>query len=340
MLGRKLGDQVNLTGAVGTILVACCMSARAEAGDFYLPAIVWKAAPTKADVDAVFPRSEIGHGSGSAWLGCQLKPDGSLFSCDSHISGVRAAMFERAARSLLPKFSALVPASIASEKDRRFVNIRFSFRDPRQAPEAVDLADPQYLQVAGQPLPADAFPQGAADIGLRSGLAVIECDGKQDGRLTNCVVTHETPAGVGFAAEALTIAATLQLNPWQGGDPLDGSRVRIPLYIDAPDATAAADFTQKAIFHVASGYPGTAGPFYPERAWRLHVTGTAIIQCVASAAGALSDCAAVSEEPTDYEFMAAALLMARRAAITIKPTGSDRADLGPKVVRVVVPFSL
>lgn len=84
---------------------------------------------------------------------------------------------------------------------------------------------------------------------------------------------------------------------------------------------------------------GGPGLFFPEKADRGRlVTGTAVIQCVLAANGALDGCAVVSETPADYGFGDAALKMAERRALTATPRIDDGHPVGGEVVRLAIDF--
>jgi TonB family protein len=90
----------------------------------------------------------------------------------------------------------------------------------------------------------------------------------------------------------------------------------------------------KVIFKRDSAYAalGPAGPFSPERAQRLGVSGYAILDCASNADGALTNCLTKDEAPAGYGFGPAARLMALRGWMKAAPgSGKD------VVVRVEFP---
>lgn len=88
-----------------------------------------------------------------------------------------------------------------------------------------------------------------------------------------------------------------------------------------------------------SGSLGGPGPYYPERAHRLGITGTALIECTLAAKGRLNDCRAIEEQPSGQNFIDAAMLMAKRGWMTAKPAEVDGKPVDGEVVRVLVPFN-
>lgn len=88
-----------------------------------------------------------------------------------------------------------------------------------------------------------------------------------------------------------------------------------------------------------SGSPGGPGPYYPERAHRLGITGTALIECTLTAKGRLNDCRAIEEQPRGQNFIDAAMLMAKRGWMKAKPAELDGKPVDGEIVRVLVPFN-
>jgi protein TonB len=62
-----------------------------------------------------------------------------------------------------------------------------------------------------------------------------------DGSLSDCTVASEAPAGLGFGAAALQVAAIMKMNPWtKQGAPVDGGRIRLPIHLVLPPTAPAA----------------------------------------------------------------------------------------------------
>lgn len=86
------------------------------------------------------------------------------------------------------------------------------------------------------------------------------------------------------------------------------------------------------------GDVGTAGEYFPDRALRMGVDGSAVIECVLSAEGDLDECVPVAESAPNFGFAFASLEMAKQRAITAAPRLVDGVPLDGEVVQVVVPF--
>jgi periplasmic protein TonB len=91
-----------------------------------------------------------------------------------------------------------------------------------QAPTPEDVARPaapRFRQAPNVYEASLAFPQQAADTGV-SGDAVLRCRANAVGRLADCTVKEETPAGYGFGKAAMSLRSKFRLEaPAKGADP-------------------------------------------------------------------------------------------------------------------------
>jgi len=78
--------------------------------------------------------------------------------------------------------------------------------------------------------------------------------------------------------------------------------------------------------------------YYPDRAQRFNMGGSAKISCVVTASGTLSDCSIVSETPEGYGFGDAALKMAK--LFKMRPQTRDGQAVGGASVVVPLKFVL
>jgi periplasmic protein TonB len=78
---------------------------------------------------------------------------------------------------------------------------------------------------------AIAYPRGAvAD--LKNGRVRMVCTVNDQGKLTDCDVTDETPAGWGFGKAALSLTGKFQMKSVdRDGSPVAGGRISIPVYM-------------------------------------------------------------------------------------------------------------
>lgn len=104
----------------------------------------------------------------------------------------------------------------------------FSDREPvcPSAPSGETATSAPGWSIPPAPRESD-FPQAALDEGL-SGVASVQCLARADGRVTDCQVVEETPAGYGFGDSAVRIVQRGCLPPsplWEDGAAFT---VRIP----------------------------------------------------------------------------------------------------------------
>lgn len=342
-----------LAGAMSALIVA---ATNASAAQQYIAKPAWKAAPSRADVTAALSsKANDLHHPVDVNIGCQIKPGGALTACGQIYGSERGQEIRDAVLALIPKFIAYVPREVDPTKGSVVVTLAFHLEPPDRPAEVIELVDPQLRMIKGAAQPVRVLPDAVTKAGYKSGLGVVECEGTATGALADCSVVKETPSNLGVAQGALAIAQTMNLNPWQQDEPIEGSKVRIPIYINAPDADRDSSFTRQAIFHVlhrpprpaGPGFPagaytmgdvGTAGEYFPDRALRMGVDGSAVIECVLSAEGDLDECVPVAESAPNFGFAFASLEMAKQRAITAAPRLVDGVPLDGEVVQVVVPF--
>ena len=77
----------------------------------------------------------------------------------------------------------------------------------------------------------------------------------------------------------------------------------------------------EAVYQKNTGYEeyGPQGPYWPERASRLGVSGVAVLTCAASPSGKLSACTTLAVAPANFGFELAGLKMAQRGYLTVAP---------------------
>ena len=90
------------------------------------------------------------------------------------------------------------------------------------------LADPDWLAWFTPEQVERAYPQAAYRAGA-PGSALLACTGRKDGRLQDCRVVGETPAGQGFGRAALSLARFCRFRPLKvDGRPVEAV-LRIPI---------------------------------------------------------------------------------------------------------------
>ncbi|HZZ88999.1 MAG TPA: TonB family protein [Caulobacteraceae bacterium] len=196
---------------------------------------------------------------------------------------------------------------------------------------------------APQEDPSVAFYPAAARAAGIEGQAVVRCQRSIHVALTGCTLVSETPAGHGFGAAALAMAARSQENPkldepGEAARPAQDYTVRFGLHpplID-PDLTGMAHMVEQPKIVTQPTFAQLQAA-YPTRALANQVSGAAAMDCVVTAAGKLTGCRIAAELPTGYGFGQAALDVAPDFAL--KPRLIDGDPSAGAVVRLAVRFA-
>jgi hypothetical protein len=202
----------------------------------------WIAAPTRAEMAAVFPDGAVGKNiSARVIFRCGLRRDGSLESCSRISEAPMGKGFGQAAQSLIKDFR-LPPEPKSDPYGFRMVDVPFMFSDPRQpAPPPDDLREPIWIRGMDPASLVKIFPQAALKAGRMTGRASVECAVVADGTLAGCAAISEDPAGYGFGEAAVVIARAMQMSPWTRlGEPVGGAKVILPIRMVLPPAPPPA----------------------------------------------------------------------------------------------------
>jgi hypothetical protein len=178
------------------------------------------------------------------------------------------------------------------------------------------LADPPTPPATPGSTLAD-YPKGALAAGVE-GEATLRCARNTHLALKDCSVISETPAGQGFGAAALAMAARSPDNPKLHVDEaglLAASTIDVhfrlhPLAID-PDLTQMAHVLKRPQV-VRRPSASVQALYYPDRAERLRIGGAAQLHCQVTREGRLARCVVVQETPPGHDFGAAATAVAER----------------------------
>jgi TonB family protein len=204
---------------------------------------LWESAPSFSDLTAAYPKGAKTKAlQGHVVLRCGLKDDGRLKDCDIITERPEHEGFGQAAKSLAPLFKA-VPLPGDTKRSvlssiRVDVAVQFAPPSPRQLSKLEWTRQPQSLVAA--------FPDKAADAGLSTGRATIDCAVGKDGALADCSATAEDPQGMGFGPAGIKVAQIMAVNPWTDeGLPADGAHVSFTIrFMNKAAADAAAAPTQ------------------------------------------------------------------------------------------------
>jgi hypothetical protein len=243
-------------------------------------------------------------------------------------------MFEAAMRnSLTAMILACVGAMAAS-----------AFADPpaKPAATAAPAAPPTPPAQPPPPSPLLAYYPPAARAAGMEGEAIISCARDVHLALANCTLVSEIPAGQGFGAAALALAAKSPQNPKVTYPPAaqaPPAKIEVRFGLHPPGVTP--DLTQMA--HTVVQPSIVTRPSadqikaaYPVRALDDQVAGGAMLDCLVTAMGGLTGCQVAAERPSGYGFGAAALDVTKD--FVMKPRVIDGEPVNGAEVRLAVTF--
>ena len=161
---------------------------------------------------------------------------------------------------------------------------------------------PQFIAGAK---PADiraAYPKAAYDNKV-SGEASLKCVADAEGRLVDCKIFEEEPAGLGFGAAALQLVGKERIKAKDaGGQSVAGRTVTTYFSFLAP-GDANPDWIRKPSSDDLAGV-------FPKAAIKAGKDGRAEIGCDVTVEGFLQNCKVLSEQPEGLGFGPAALQLA------------------------------
>ena len=206
-----------------------------------LSAPLWAATPTLAQVDAAFPKSEVGKADTvHVVLRCRIRRSGEPFDCETATAEPHNFAVTGAAYDLIKLFRLDATAYAGQPYWDYLVDLPLTLAAPGRA-GAGQITDPVWTRTIDPTKAQALFPPAAASAGLKKGRATVSCVVDHQGQLTECQAVSEDPPGLGFGAAAVSVASVMALNPWTpAGRPVDGDHIRIPLVLNlSPDAPAA-----------------------------------------------------------------------------------------------------
>ncbi len=211
-----------------------------EQSALMLNRMVWSVAPDSAAVSAAFPKSasadvNLGH----TVLSCRVRPDGTLKECQTASEEPKSQGFGRAGLSLTPGFKLSLEDVDPKLVSRLVINLPIHFLRTGAPPTVITKPDWVYLISPDEA--QQLFPAKAADAGLTTGRASLDCVANSHGTMTACQVVSEDPADMDFGSTAVRIAQVMAINPWTpDGLSAEGSHVRFTLRLNQSAKSAAA----------------------------------------------------------------------------------------------------
>lgn len=231
----------------GEVRIPLTFAAPTWSGRYIITEAVWAKAPTFEDMAAAWPAAAGDLATGSAVLRCQVAPGtgGGLRACMIAGQTPKESPFGEAARTLAGKFQLKLTSEEAKDYARSDIAISFRFYNPATpAGQEKRVEKPDWIVRINPERVVALYPSAAADAGVKEGVGVADCLVAPDGKMIDCKVARETPAGLGFGPSAVLAVSLMQMDPWTPeGRPVAGARVKVPVRFSlapAPEAAAPA----------------------------------------------------------------------------------------------------
>jgi len=176
-----------------------------------------------------------------------------------------------------------------------------------------------------------AYPKDAL-LSAVGGRVRLGCLLGLDGKVRDCAVQSEDPAGRGFGDAALGVASGFELSPAiRDGKPVADGRINIPVVFKPPPNLARPNWRR---------LPSTEDmeAVFPEEAQRQGRSGKAILDCLVGTNGALGACRLLSEDPPGLGFGSAALALT--PSFLMSPMSVDGQPVDGGSVRIPILFTL
>ena len=192
--------------------------------------VPWAAAPDPRDVEDAYPRGAAG--SADVTLDCKVRANGRLQSCRTLGETPAGKGFAEAAQRLSTRFQVAMDQVDPTVQDILYVRVPIHFAGPGDPAPGV-IGDPVWTRAPVATVLQESFPGKAADAGLSTGRAVLDCVADPEGAMTGCKVVDETPPGMDFGPAALRVAAVMSVALWSAdGTPTQERHVKFALRLN------------------------------------------------------------------------------------------------------------
>ena len=197
--------------------------------------MIWTAAPTAAEMAAVYPAKAKAQGvAGGVELICAATRDGALTACDVLGETPRGYGFGSAARKLTQQ--RVKVAGVAKDAE---VRVPITFSADLAKGGVATVKTPQWTALPSVTDMQDAVPK--TEGGPNNIRVTLVCDVQAGGVLSGCAVDREEPAGQGFGPAILALAPKFQVALMSAeGMPTVGAKVRVPVRFDLKPVQQAA----------------------------------------------------------------------------------------------------
>lgn len=200
------------------------------------------------------------------------------------------------------------------------------------------------ITITGMPLPEAPQwvegPQRADFVSSAKGDVELTCQITPEGRLSPCQVDGEDPIGMGLGERALALAARFRMSPTLStGESVGGywRQSRMHFHAPPPPLPDGVRLIERPQW-LARPNASDVVSYYPDRAQRMMVAGSATLQCQVQPDGTLGTCIVIDEDPAEYDFGAAALRLA--ALLRVAPRDESGQPVAGGVIRFPINFNL
>jgi hypothetical protein len=257
----------------------------------------WLRKPNLDQMAAVFP-SKAGGRAGSALVVCTVKTDGLLRACRIAQETPPGLGFGPAALMLAPSFL-MKPAIRDGQPVESEVTIPVNFGETGAgsgAPSITVVTTPAWDKTPTIPEILAELDKKVGDK-FAEGKVVFQCTvSRKTGHLNDCITLNTSPGMAGFTPAARSLTSKFEVDKQYLASAKN--EVRVNLAFSFPDMQSEA-WSKRYLTHpvwLRTISPDPNQPVFPEDAAKAGLkTGSATVDCVMSASGALTNCAVVSE---------------------------------------------
>jgi TonB family protein len=291
------------------LVLACASSAHAQS---VVTNPDWLKKPTFDQMMAVFPSKANGV-SGKAVIKCIVKTDGLLRACTVESEKPEARGFGEAALLLAPTFL-FKPRLRDGQPEEAWVTIPIKFGETNSGASGSSITVVTTPAWDKTPTIQEILDELDKKVGdkFAEGRVVFQCTvSRKTGHLSDCITINSSPGMAGFtpAARALTSKFEVDKNYLAAAK----NEVRVNLAFSFPDMQSQA-WSKRYLLHpvwLRTISPDPNQPVFPEEAAKAGLkTGSATVDCVLAATGALSNCSVLSESNPGLGFGETAMRIA------------------------------
>jgi TonB family protein len=333
------------TFAVVLVLAAVGTAASAQdaSEDRMITRPDWERQPTREQMSALFPAAAMRAGKeGRAWIECSVATTGRMRDCVIIREEPEGYGFGAAALATASFFRMKPAEAEGMAIDGARVQIPVGFRCSSCNPQPIGRTERVYSNILWPEAPSfeqwiEAYPERARANPV-DGVATLECEFIEGGRLDRCRVRDETPRGRGFGQAARAMAEHFR-GPAMDQDGNETAGGTALINIAFPADLADGGRPDLPATRLMSGPTSAAlDAFFPDEARDAGIReGRVMIRCRRQSDGSVSDCEIVEESHPDLNFGDAALALSNYLTFS---SWSEDGRMTTSTVRVPFVFQL